>query len=184
VGSRYVVRPGPGRQTMIPVDRPAQARRVMVPRMGESLSVDQVIAAPAASLWAMVADVTRMGEWSPENTGCEWVGTPQEPVVGARFRGTNQHGKKKWTSMCAVVDAQPGKSFAFDVKVGPFKVARWAYTFEPEGDGACRVTETWTDRRGKIVTLLGGPATGVKDRAGHNRSGMEATLAALSRASG
>ena len=43
----------------------------------------------------------------------------------------------------------------------------------------CTVTETWTDDRGALVTLIGRFVTGVADREAHNRAGMERTLAAL-----
>jgi hypothetical protein len=32
-------------------------------------AVSHDIAAPAEMVWALVADLARMGEWSPENTG-------------------------------------------------------------------------------------------------------------------
>ena len=126
-----------------------------------------------------MADVTRMGEWSPENVGAVWLGDEKAPVVGARFRGTNENGKRTWKTLCTVVDADPGKSFAFEVKAGPLGVARWEYRFESTGDRECRVTETWVDQRGKIVTFMGRPVSGVKDRAAHNRTGMETTLERL-----
>ncbi len=42
--------------------------------MTERVSVERVIAAPKDAVWALVADVTRMGEWSPETVGCAWIG--------------------------------------------------------------------------------------------------------------
>ena len=150
--------------------------------MTESVSVERVVAAPAETVWAMVSDVTRMGEWSPENVGCEWMGGATGPVVGARFRGTNENGKKSWKTKCTVVDAQPGSLFAFEVKAGPLGVARWEYKIEANGAGECRVIETWTDQRGKLVTFMGGPVSGVKNRAGHNRAGMKTTLERLAAA--
>ena len=56
------------------------------------VEVERTIAAAPEKLWALVSDVTRMGEWSPETVGCEWVGDPKEPVIGARFKGRNQRG--------------------------------------------------------------------------------------------
>ena len=149
--------------------------------MGETVSVERAVAAPADAVWAIVADVTRMCEFSPENSHCEWIGGAKEAVVGAKFRGTNENGKKKWKTVATVVDAQPGRSFAFEVKAGPLGVARWEYRFEPT-DGGCRVTETWIDQRGFVVRTLGGPVSGVADRAAHNRSGMETTLERLAAA--
>jgi hypothetical protein len=145
---------------------------------GEQVSVVRDVAATPEALWSMVADVTRMGEFSPENAGCEWLGDRREPVVGARFRGTNRNGKRKWKTVGRVVAADPGRAFAFEVTSGPLKVSRWEYRFEPTA-GGCRVTETWTDQRGRIVTFLGKPVSGVADRTTHNRAGMEATLERL-----
>src|SRR4051812_11273192 len=119
-----------------------------------SISVERVVAAPAERLWAMISDVPRMCEFSPENTACEWIGATKAPVVGARFRGTNQHGKRKWKTVATVVDAEPGRSFAFVVKAGPFGVARWEYRFDATDDGGCRVTETWIDQRGIVGRTL------------------------------
>ncbi len=149
--------------------------------MSETVSVERAVGAPADTVWALVADVTRMCEFSPENTRCEWIGGAKEPVVGAKFRGTNENGKKKWKTVATVVDAQPGRSFAFEVKAGPLGVARWEYRFDPTDTG-CRVTETWIDQRGFVVRTLGGPVSGVADRAAHNRSGMETTLERLAAA--
>lgn len=150
--------------------------------MGDTVSVERVVAASPDVLWAMVADVTRMCEFSPENTRCEWIGGAKEPVVGAKFRGTNENGKKKWKTVARVVDAQPGRSFAFQVKAGPFGIARWEYRFDATDDGGCRVTETWIDQRGIVGRTLGGPVSGVAERTEHNRAGMETTLERLAAA--
>lgn len=99
----------------------------------ESITID---AAPGV-LWGMVADVTRMGEWSPECTGCRWVGAEKAPVVGARFLGFNRKGWRRWMTPNVVEDAEPGKAFVFRT-IGNGN--RWGYRFEPEGDRT-RVTE-------------------------------------------
>jgi len=51
-----------------------------------------VVSAPAEALWALVTDVTRTGEWSPEATGGAWIDGATGPAVGARFKGTNRGG--------------------------------------------------------------------------------------------
>jgi uncharacterized protein YndB with AHSA1/START domain len=146
-----------------------------------TVTVEQEIAAPADEVWAMVSDVTRMGEWSPEAKGATWLGDASGPSVGARFRGRNQRGWRRWSTTGEVVEAEPGRAFAFDVHAGPLRVARWAYRLEPNG-GGCRVTETWEDRRGGLIRVLGRLATGVAERDDHNREGMTQTLANLARA--
>jgi Polyketide cyclase / dehydrase and lipid transport len=146
--------------------------------MTDQVSVQRDIAASSDELWARVSDVTRMGELSPESAGGQWIGGATGPAVGARFKGKNQNGKKRWSTVAKITDCEPGRVFAFEVSSGPLKVARWEYRFEPTDTGTT-VTETWIDQRGRIVTVLGKPVSGVADRASHNRTTMEATLAAL-----
>jgi len=142
------------------------------------VTVSRTIAAPAERVWGLISDVTRIGEWSPETTSCTWLGAATGPATGARFAGTNSRSGKTWRTVCTVIECEPGARFGFDVKGGPFKVANWSYRIVANGE-ACTVHETWTDQRGRIVTKLGKRASGVTDRAEHNRSGMEATLANL-----
>ncbi len=146
--------------------------------MGTEVSVTREIAAPAELVWAMVSDVTRMGEWSPENVGGEWVGGATGPVPGAKFRGTNRNGTKKWKTVATLVDVEPGRRFSFRVGVAGIRVADWCYDIESTETG-CRVTETWTDLRPGLFKPVARLATGVADRASHNRAGMEQTLERL-----
>jgi uncharacterized protein YndB with AHSA1/START domain len=146
--------------------------------MTDEVRVDLDIDAPAEQVWAMVADVTRMGEWSPENEGATWLGDASGPDVGARFRGANRNGKKTWSTEGKIVEADPGRVFAFEVSVKGVRVAEWRYVFEATERG-CRVEEIWTDQRGRLAKMLGKPISGVEDRASHNREGMEKTLAGL-----
>jgi uncharacterized protein YndB with AHSA1/START domain len=147
--------------------------------MTANVSVNRDIAAPPAKVWTMISDLPRMGEWSPENTGGKWVRGATGPALGARFVGTNRNGKKSWNTRCTVSDCDPARVFAFDVAVGPVNVARWEYRIEALDGGGSRVTETWSDRRGWLARKLGGPASGVNDRASYNRAGMEETLRRL-----
>jgi ribosome-associated toxin RatA of RatAB toxin-antitoxin module len=142
------------------------------------VEVSRRIAAPADRLYALVSELTRMGEFSPENQGGRWVKGATGPAVGARFQGRNAHGKHSWSTLATVTEADPGQSFAFRVTAGPFKVATWKYRFSPDGN-ATVVTEEWHDERGKLGSKLGGLFSDVADRASHNKAGMEATLERL-----
>ena len=124
----------------------------------------------------MVADVTRMGEWSPENEGATWLGGATRAEPGAKFRGTNRNGKKKWDTVAKIADVDPGRSLV--PRTARFQSRRVALEFEPTPRG-CRITETWIDERGRIAKFLGKPVSGVDDRAPHNRLGMEQTLERL-----
>ena len=144
-------------------------------RMTEQVSVSREISAPAEQVWAMVADVTRMGEWSPENEGGTWLGGATSAQPGAKFRSTNRVGKRKWKTVATVVDSESGSRFSFRVGTMGLKVAEWSYTFEPTPTG-CKVTESWVDQRPGFFKPITQLATGVTDRASHNRAGMTQTL--------
>src|SRR5690349_21171083 len=145
------------------------------------IEVSRVIAASPEALYDIVSDLRRMGELSPENTGGMWVNGATGPEVGAEFRGTNSRGTKHWATTAIVERADRGHEFAFRVKVGPVKVARWSYRFEPV-EGGTKVTETWDDMRSWMAKKAGTVSSGVSDRLSHNRDTMQVTLGNLARA--
>ena len=102
------------------------------------VSVD--IDAPPADVYDLVADITRMGEWSPECVGAEWVGTPG--AVGARFKGRNRRGLLRWTTTVEVLAADRPTEFAFATLNGQQHGTRWRYRLEPNGEGT-RLTESF-----------------------------------------
>ena len=61
--------------------------------------------------------------------------TTPGPASGARFRGTNAHQKKSWTTNITVDTCDPGREFSFEVTAGGMKVARWSYQIEPIATG-------------------------------------------------
>lgn len=136
--------------------------------------------APADRVWALVSDLPAMGALSPENTGGTWLGGATGPAVGARFRGSNRNGWRRWSTSVKVTRCEPGRTFGFAVSFTGIPVSEWAYQVEPDGEAACTVTESWSDRR---PGWFKGPAaltTGVRDR-GEQTTGanLESTLAAL-----
>ena len=139
------------------------------------------IDAPADELYALVSDVERMGEWSPENVGGRWLGGASGPKVGARFAGANRRGWRRWSTTCTVIAAEPGRKFAFEVAFAGVSVSRWSYEFQPDGD-ATRVTETWTDLRPGWFSLAAKPVMGLADIRVHNQKNIERTLANLTEA--
>ncbi|MCB0973645.1 MAG: SRPBCC family protein [Actinobacteria bacterium] len=146
--------------------------------MGNFVEISRIIDADPDTLYAMVSDVTRMGEWSPETKRVEWIKGASAPVVGAHFRGVNQLGSKKWAIECVVTKAEPGKAFVFDATAGPLKFATWSYSFELQ-DGGTLVTESCQDRRGFFLNWVGSLISGVKDREARNKVNIADTLDAL-----
>ena len=143
--------------------------------MTDAVSVSRDIAASADEVWALVTDLPRMGEWSPENKGGEWVKGSTGPAVGATFKGRNSNGKKSWSTVVKVNAFDPPKKFAFGLMVFGKNWCDWVYEVEPTAAG-CRVTHSWIDRRSKVSVKLGQLVSGVADRASHNRRNMEVTL--------
>jgi Polyketide cyclase / dehydrase and lipid transport len=99
-----------------------------------------VISRSPEHLYDMVADITRMGDWSPMCEAC-WWDEGDGPRLGATFTGRNGEGERTWETRSEVVAADRGREFAWVVAEPPTR-ARWGYSFAPV-DGGTQVTETW-----------------------------------------
>lgn len=140
-----------------------------------------IVARPAEFVYDMVADVTRMGEWSPICTAC-WWDDGDGPRVGAWFTGRNEVPGRVWETRSQVVAADRGREFAF--VVGGAWV-RWGYAFTP-ADGGTQITESWEFLPGGIARFherYGEDAQAqIADRAEAARWGIPVTLAAIRKA--
>jgi uncharacterized protein YndB with AHSA1/START domain len=137
------------------------------------------ISAPPERLYDMVSDLSRMGEWSPENQGGKWVGGATGAAPGARFKGRNRNGWRRWSTNVTILTANPPKEVAWESKALGMKVALWRYRLEPNGSGGTTVTESTEDLRGRTMHFVGRTATGVGDRVAENKKNMRATLEQL-----
>jgi hypothetical protein len=150
-------------------------------KKGTTRRAEEYIEAPAEVIYDLVADITRMGEWSPECVDAEWVDGNTAPVVGARFRGRNRHGLARWSNKPRVVAAERGREFAF-IATDPFghDTTRWTYTFEPNTTGT-RVCESFELLRDLplYLRLSDRWMMRVKDRPADLEVNMRSTLAAL-----
>lgn len=140
--------------------------------------VSESINAGPDTLYDLVADLPSMGRISPENTGGKWIGGASGPTVGAKFRGSNKSGWRRWSTTVQVTEADPGKRFAFHVSFAGVPIADWAYEFEGS-EAETTVREIWDDRRPGWMDKLSGVVMGVPDRLGHNEANMAKTLASL-----
>jgi hypothetical protein len=94
-------------------------------------------------VWAAIADITRMGEWSPECVAARWAGGASGPAVGATFEGDNEarvgsRVVKRWTTTSVVTACEPGAVFEFLAS----EYTTWRYEFSPDGTGT-RVVESF-----------------------------------------
>lgn len=146
-------------------------------------------------VWRMIADVTRMGEWSPITYRCEWLDGATGPAVGARFKGYNKMAPARWWTICEITECVPGKVFEFRtvevsmpfaLGVGKREMTRWRYAFDPDGIGT-KVTESYgvshvppllsaLERIGRAVP---GGAKSVDKRRARTDQGMHETLERL-----
>ena len=105
-------------------------------------SVTSETGASPEAIWALLTDVTRMGEWSPECYRCEWLDGKDGAEVGARFRGRNRWGPLRWSTVSEVVSCEPGREFSFLARHWTGATTRWTYTLESNEAGT-RITETY-----------------------------------------
>lgn len=142
--------------------------------LGDSVTMD--MATTPEHVWELLADITRIGELSPETFEGEWRGGATGPVLGARFRGhvrRNGVGPVYWSN-CRVTACEPGRSFGFEV-FGPKHMVlnTWRHDIEPTATGS------WVS---ESFQLSGMPATRIywfllgRWRGRTNRRGMTQTL--------
>ncbi|MCH1614739.1 MAG: SRPBCC family protein [Acidimicrobiales bacterium] len=127
-------------------------------------------------VYSLVSDLSRMGEWSTENIGGEWIeGDPG--ALNAKFSGNNKLGDFEWTVDIRVSKADLNENFEFivdpDHDEGPF--VRWGYQIVELEQGSVELTETWE------IILLPVSLRSLNDRQLANRKaavgeGMRATL--------
>ena len=124
--------------------RQRSAKGVMsMAQQGQTFIAEVDIDASPEAVYALVSDVTRTGEWSPECRRCEWIEDATGPAVGARFRGHNRYRWVRWSRLNEVLTADPGREFAF--KVLPDWMNKdssiWRQRME-EKDGGTHLTES------------------------------------------
>jgi hypothetical protein len=108
-------------------------------------SHQMVIHAAPERLYDLIADMPRMGEWSPECNRVEWTNDSRGPVEGATFVGHNRGGPRqlmRWSRHGRVLVAQRGREFRFVTEEGGRESTEWCYRFEPV-EGGTRVTESY-----------------------------------------
>jgi Polyketide cyclase / dehydrase and lipid transport len=139
-----------------------------------------VVARPPREVYELVADITRMGEYSPICQAC-WWDEGDGPRVGAHFTGRNVLPERTWETRSEVVAAD-GREFAWVVGA---RIARWGYTFDAV-DGGTEVTESWQflpEGEAMFAERFGEAAPAQQaDRYEKAVSGIPATLAAIKRA--
>lgn len=94
------------------------------------------IDASPAQVWALVTDVKRMTEWSPQVFRCTIKGDGVQ--LGTRFSNLNRQGLLFWPTRGKVVRFDPHRDFAF--RIADNRTV-WSYQLEPLPGGGTRVTQ-------------------------------------------
>ncbi|GAA5123518.1 SRPBCC family protein [Alloalcanivorax gelatiniphagus] len=146
------------------------------------LRVETVLAAAPSAVWAALADLSRMPEWSPELVRMVPL-LPGGLRVGQQYVGINRRGLAVWPTRNVVVTLEPGRTLAWDTRTSG---SRWIYELSPEGEGTRVVHRRPVLRRptaiGRLFTrvALGGAVS----HTGELEAGMARTLEGLATAVG
>lgn len=143
----------------------------------QQVSID--VAAPPAVVYDLLADITRMPDWSPEVTRCAWLGGATKAQPGARFRGWSRKGWRRWSTLSTVSKADRPVRFEWHVRFVGLPVATWRYRFTTEDGHGTTIIETVIDQRGRLLRQMSPLITGSKNRQARNDETMHVTLERL-----
>jgi len=135
------------------------------------------IAVSPEAVYDLVADISRIGEWSPETVGAEWLDSGSGKQ-GDWFRGHNVLGEdNKWSRDCQMACADRGHDFTFAVGGVEANCTWWSYEMEAIDSGT-RLTERWW-----VVNLTDGfaayTAEQKQQRADRTAIMLKTTIAAI-----
>ena len=141
-------------------------------KVTRSITID----APANVLYESIANVTRVGEFSPQCKSARWD-EGAGPQVGSWFTGYNERDGREWEMRCEVSVADPGRAFGWVVGGREEGNTSWSYTFSESG-GSTTIEETWQILRlsERMQQMSGQDLDDMKVR---TLSSIESTLAAL-----
>jgi uncharacterized protein YndB with AHSA1/START domain len=145
------------------------------PLIEESVEIN----ASAEDVWAVISDLQRMGEWSPQ---CKKMIIRGGPVgLGTRTININRRGPLVWPTTSKVIRFAPNQELAFRVAENR---TVWSYTLEPAG-AAVKVTERREVANGttKVSSFLVDKMMGgTTNFEAELKLGMAETLAEIKRA--
>lgn len=142
------------------------------------LRAEATLAAPPERVWALLTDLSRMPQWSPELVRM----VPLKPGglrLGQWYLGVNRRRAALWPTRSVVSRLDPGRVLAWDTTSSG---ARWVWELEPDGSGGTRVVHRRpVPRRITAMSRVFAPlALGGSERhADELETGMAQTLAGL-----
>lgn len=104
----------------------------------KSKSASTVIAAPPATVFAILADPRQHPRIDGSGTVQSSISGPERLELGSQF-GVDMKNKVPYKVKNKVVEFEPDRLIAWK----HFAPHRWRYELEPTADGGTKVTETW-----------------------------------------
>ncbi len=145
-----------------------------VPELEASVEIH----APVAIVWPMVADVTRMPEWSPQVQSVRLRSGFDDVRLGTQFTNRNVIGELEWVTHGEITTFEPSTELAFVVSEN---WVTWRFVLTPT-DAGTLLTQRREAPRGisdLSQELTDGFLGGTPVFTQTMRAGMAATLAAL-----
>jgi uncharacterized protein YndB with AHSA1/START domain len=90
------------------------------------------IAASPERVWALVGDVRRLPDWSPQVDSTRLRSGFDRVALGTQFTNRNSDGDLVWTTHAEVVRFEPEREIAFRVEEN---WVIWSFTLTPVGTG-------------------------------------------------
>lgn len=106
------------------------------------LTTSTDVKASPATVWRIVSDVRRTGEWSPECFRVLSLGPVRE---GAYLIGLNHRGRVHWATLSRITTYVPGREIGWRVLTNR---AEWRYELQPSPSGTT-LTQTRRTPRGE-----------------------------------
>lgn len=103
----------------------------MSDRGARELRTETTIGAPPAQVWAVLTDLRRMPEWSPETLSMTAL-KPGGLKLGQQYLGVNRRKAVVWPSRSVLAILEPERTLAWDTKSSG---ARWIYELAADGAG-------------------------------------------------
>ncbi|WP_059013508.1 SRPBCC family protein [Streptomyces specialis] len=132
-----------------------------------------------AEAYRVVSDPLLMTTFAEETVEARWLRGATHAAVGARFRGVNRNGRRRWSTTCTVTEATRNRRFAYEVAATPLRIpiSLWQYDIDPTDDGTgCVITESNWIRVPVWFRPVAILITGIPDRVGANNAHIATTL--------
>lgn len=141
------------------------------------LRAETTVDAPPASVWAVLTDLRRMSEWSPETVSMTAL-KPGGLKLGQQYLGVNRRKAVVWPTRSVVAVLEPERALAWDTKSSG---ARWIFELAAEGSGTRVVHRRPVPARLTLVSKLfaGSLLGGSDEHADELEAGMAQTLQRL-----